>query len=144
MIKIYNYGDNMVSIYDLLKEEKKKVSKLNELREHLVEEKRLRELDEDNIWVSTEFKKLGYTNDKLRAAYVRKQMNMMPNIYISIKNEFDSLKQEIDFIKETIDVMKSFGVDNIDLEEKDHEEGSSNSVSGSNNSTVQRDINFDE
>ena len=115
----------MVKIYDLLKEEKEKVEKLNNLREEIVEEKRIRDLDEANCGVDTDFTAKKLTNDAQRKAYVKKQMSMMPNTYASKKAEFESLDQEIKWIRETIKVMQQFGVEEIDFEDnKDKESGS--------------------
>lgn len=134
----------MVSIYELLKQEKEKTKKLNELRENLVEEKRLRDLDEANLWVNTDFKAQGATNDKQRTAYVQKQMSMFPNTYASKKAEFDSLGQEIKLIRETISVMQTFGVDHIEFEKKDQDKESGSTVSEQPDPAVQRDNDFAE
>ena len=120
----------MTTIYDLLKEEKNKVKKLNKLRYELIEEKRLRDLDEADCWVSTDFKAKGLTNDKQRNAYVKKHMSTMPNTYSSKKATFESLEQEIKWIRETIGVMQKFGVEEIDFTEKDKDKESSSEFIG--------------
>lgn len=112
----------MVHIFDLLKEEKEKTEELNTLRTNLVESKRLRDLDEANCWVNTDFKAKKLTNDKQRNAYVKKQMSTMPNTYAQSKAEFESLEQEIKWIREVISVMQRFGVDEIDFTDKEEEE----------------------
>ena len=58
----------MTTIFDLLKEQKSKVEKLNKLRLEIVEEKRMRELDEANLYFQIDFKSIGATTDKLRNA----------------------------------------------------------------------------
>ena len=125
----------MVSIYDLLKEEKKKVEEVNKMKISVVELKRLRDLDEADIWLSTDFKALGATNDKLRSAVVTKTMSQFPNTYEQKKAKISVIENEIKYIREVIGVMKEFGVDEIDLEEAKEEakdnktEESSDSVS---------------
>lgn len=121
----------MTTIYDLLKDEKNKVKKLNNLRDELVEEKRLRDLDEADCWVSTDFKAKGLTNEKQRNAYVKKHMSTMPNTYASKKATFESLEQEIKWIRETISVMQKFGVEEIDFTEKDKNEENKDKESSS-------------
>lgn len=106
----------MVTIFELLREQKAKIERLNSLREEVAKEKRLRDLDESKIWVSTDFKAEGMTNDKMRAAYVKKKMSMFPNEYAKKKNEFDSLSEEIRFISDVISCMKTFEVKEVDLE----------------------------
>lgn len=125
-----NVGDIMTTIYDLLKDEKNKVKKLNNLRDELVEEKRLRDLDEADCWVNTDFKAKGLTNDKQRNAYVKKHMSTMPNTYSLKKAAFESLEQEIKWIRETISVMQKFGVEEIDFTEKDKDKESSSEFIG--------------
>lgn len=112
----------MVSIFDLLKEEKEKMEKMNKLRTELVEKERLRKLDEANAWANIDFKSIGATTDKLRAAAVSRHMNQYPNVYGQKKAEFDNLAQEIKFIRETIGIMKEFGVENIEFSEEKEED----------------------
>lgn len=123
----------MPTIYDLLKEEKEKVKKANELRVALVEEKRLRDLDESSLWFSIDFKSIGATSEKIKSAAVKQRLNEFPNTYGSKKAELDGLESDIKFIRETISVMKEFGVDIIDFSGKDKNKGASDKVSGSTN-----------
>lgn len=106
----------MTTIFDLLKEQKDKVEKLNKLRLEVVEEKRMRELDEANLYFQIDFKDIGATTDKLRNAAVKQRLNEFPNIYAQKKAEFENINEEIKFLKSVIEVMKEFGVDTIDLE----------------------------
>lgn len=113
------------NIFQLLKQEEEMVKKANEMRIKLVEEKRLRTLDEANAWVMTDFKAVGATSDKLRAAVVKQKMNTMPNVYAQKKAKFENLEQEIKLIRETINVMREFGVEEIEFEENQNEDTSS-------------------
>ena len=117
----------MVSIFDLLREEKEKTERMNELRTELVEQERLRKLDEANAWANIDFKSIGATTDKLRGAAVSRHMNQFPNVFGQKKAEFDNLGQEIKLIRETIGVMRDFGVDSIEFSE-DTDEGTSDQV----------------
>ena len=112
----------MTTIFNYIEELEKKIQKANSLRTELVEEKRLRDLDEANAWMTTDFKSLGATTDKLRKAAVQQKMNTMPNVYASKKAEFENLILEIDLLKKTVDVMSKFGVDKIDSEDNKKEE----------------------
>lgn len=114
----------MVSIFDLLKEEKEKTEELNKLRIELVEKERLRKLDEANAWANIDFKNIGATTDKLRNAAVSRHMNQFPNIFAQKKAEFDNLNQEIKWIRETIGIMREFGVDSIEFSEDTDEKTS--------------------
>ena len=120
----------MVNIFELLTEEKEKVKELNKLKVGLVEQKRLRELDEADIWLTTDFKALGATNDKMRTAIVTKRLNEFPNTYEQKRAKISTIEAEIRLIREIIGVMREFGVDEIDLEEKeeDKDEGTSETV----------------
>lgn len=112
----------MTTIYDLLKELKSKTKELNKLRTELVEEKRLRELDEANLWFSIDFKAIGATSEKIKSAAVKQRLNEFPNTYAQKKSKFENLDAEIKLIKKTIDVMREFGVDVIESD-KDQNEG---------------------
>ena len=126
----YCVGDNMkTNIFQLLKQEEEMISQANEMRIKLVEEKRLRELDEANAWVMTDFKSLGATSDKLRSAVVKQKMNTMPNVYAQKKAKFENLEQEIRLIRDIINVMREFGVEEIEFKE-DQDENASSETSG--------------
>lgn len=105
----------MTSIYDLLKDENNKILEANSLRTELVEEKRMRNLDEANVWTTTDFKEKGATNDKMRTAIVQQEMNKFPNTYSQKKAKLENLENEIKGIRDMINVMKTFGVDEIKL-----------------------------
>ena len=104
----------MTTIYDLLKELKDKTEQLNKLRIELVEEKRLRDLDEASLWFSIDFKAIGATSEKIKSAAVKQRLNEFPNTYAQKKSKFENLEADIKLIRKTIDVMREFGVDVID------------------------------
>lgn len=107
----------MTTIYDLLKELKDKTEQLNKLRTELVEEKRLRDLDEASLWFSIDFKAIGATSEKIKSAAVKQRLNEFPNTYAQKKSKFENLEADIKLIRKTIDVMREFGVDVIDSNE---------------------------
>ncbi|MBR6515601.1 MAG: hypothetical protein IKT40_01960 [Bacilli bacterium] len=107
----------MTTIYDLLKELKDKTEQLNKLRIELVEEKRLRDLDEASLWFSIDFKAIGATSEKIKSAAVKQRLNEFPNTYAQKKSKFENLEADIKLIRKTIDVMREFGVDVIDPNE---------------------------
>lgn len=113
----------MVNIFELLTQEKEKIEESNKLKTSLVEQKRLRDLDEADIWLKTDFKSLGATNDKMRTAIVTQRMNEFPNTYEQKKTKISTLEAEIKLIRDIIDVMKKFGVDEIDLENQNKTTG---------------------
>lgn len=113
----------MTTIYDLLKELKSKTKELNKLRTELVEEKRLRELDEASLWFSIDFKAIGATSEKVKNAAVKQRLNEFPNTYAQKKSKFENLDAEIRLIKKTIDVMREFGVDSIESDKGQNEGG---------------------
>lgn len=117
----------MVSIFELLKEEKEKIEEVSKLKIGLIEQKRLRDLDEADVWLTTDFKGLGATNDKMRTAIVTKKLNEFPNTYEQKRVKISNIEAEIRLIREMIGIMKEFGVDNIDLEE-DKDEGTGDIV----------------
>lgn len=106
----------MPSIFDLIKKCENKMSELNELKTEIIEEKRMRQLDEANIWLSTDFKSMGATNDKMRNAVVQQKMNQFPNTYAQKKIHLEKLEDDIKLICKTIDVMKTFKVEDVDLD----------------------------
>lgn len=112
----------MVTIWNLLEQEKEKIKEMNELRLKIVEEKRMRDLDEANAWVTTDFKSKGATTDKLRGAVVKQIMNEFPNVYAQNKAKFEKLEAEVKLIREYIKVMTTFEVEEIsDIKEPEDE-----------------------
>lgn len=118
----------MVSVYDLIREEKEIIKKIQKITIELVEEERLRNLDEANAW-NMDFKSIGATTDKLRTAAVKRQMNAFPNVVEQKKAELSNLYLDLKFVRQTIDVMIDFGEENIDLE-KDKDKGPGVTASG--------------
>ena len=113
----------MVSIYDLLREEKEKIEEIKKLRIDLVEEERLRNLDEANAW-NMDFKSIGATTDKLRTAAVKRKLNAFPNTYAQKKAEYLNLELDLKFLRQAIEVMAELGEENIELEKDKDKESS--------------------
>lgn len=120
----------MVSIFELLQQEKDKVKELNELRTDLVEAERLRELDEGNAW-KMDFKSIGATSDKLRAAAVKRKLNQFPNTFAQKKAEFANIEEELRALRHLIRTMNTFEIKEIELDDKkDQDKNTSDKVSG--------------
>lgn len=103
----------MTTIYDYLKQEKELVHQINSLRIELVELHRMRNLDESNAWLTTDFKALRATNDKMRGAAVKQIMNEFPNTYAQKKAEFENLETKLKYVRNVIQTMRDFGDDEI-------------------------------
>lgn len=124
----------MVHITELLQEQDKKIQELNKLRLKAVDEKKQKEENEADLWVTTNFKEKGLTNEKMRQAYVVNQMALLyPNFYNQTKAKITNLEHEIRCLRQVIDVMINFGVEEIEFpkkkeEDKDKRDGSQTTV----------------
>ena len=101
----------MVTVCDLLKKEKKLIVEKDKLKRVVSEEKRLRDLDEASIWLSTDFKSLGMTNDKMRNAFVTKEMTKFPNKYLDAKNKLSNIDEELIFVRNCVATMRQFNIE---------------------------------
>lgn len=107
----------MVTIFELLKQEEDKVKEISELKLKVVEEERLRELDEGIAW-KMDFKSIGATSEKLRAAAVKRKLNQFPNIAAQKKAELSNKELELKSIRNKISVMKEFGIKEFDFSDE--------------------------
>ena len=107
----------MTTIFELLDTLDEKVKEANELGKKLVEELEEREKTEADIWLKTDFKSVGATNDQLRKAYVTNAMSQFPNFYGTKKAELEGLEREISSLKKRISVMESLGIQEFPLTE---------------------------
>ena len=96
----------------------------NDLRIKVVDQERLRKLDEANAWATIDFKNIGATSDKLRSAAVSREMNKFPNVAAQNKAKLIGIESEIKLIRETLGLMKEFGVETIEFTENKDEESS--------------------
>ena len=109
----------MITLRELLKDAKEKSEQANKLRIAVAKEKAKEEVNESELWVTTPFKEKGLTNDKMRNAYVKQQMNLLyPSFYLQKKAELDNITSDLKWIYEMINVMKLFGVFELELDEK--------------------------
>lgn len=111
----------MITIFELLTQEENLVKEISELRLEVVEKERLRELDEGNAW-TMDFKAIGATSDKMRAAAVKRKMNQFPNTAAQKKAELFNKELELKSIRNKISVMKEFKIESFDFEEEDKDE----------------------
>lgn len=117
----------MTTIYEILNLEEEKVKELNELRVELVEEKRLRDLDEAKLYFTLDFKALGATTDKLRNAAVKQKLNDFPSSYSQKKARFENIEEELKNLRNVIRVMLEFGEETIEFKRDKIETGGSSS-----------------
>lgn len=124
----------MVHITELLQEQDKKIQELNKLRLKAVDEKKQKEENEADLWITTNFKEKGLTNEKMRQAYVVNQMALLyPNFYDQTKVKITNLEYEIKCLRQVISVMIEFGVEEIEFpkkeeKDKDKRDGSQTTV----------------
>lgn len=116
----------MVTIVELLKKEQSIIKELDVARAEAIEEKLKSEQDEATLWVTTNFKDKGFTNDKMRSAYVTQQKQLLyPNFYEQKRAKVNNLENQLKFIKQVISVMIQFEIkeiDGLDFEEEKAEE----------------------
>lgn len=101
----------MVTVCDLLKKEKELIVEKDKLKRVVSEEKRLRDLDEASIWLSTDFPSLGLTNDKTRNAFVTKEMTKFPNKYLEAENKLSNIDEELTFVRNCVATMRQFNIE---------------------------------
>ena len=87
----------MVSIFELIKDEKEKIDKINKLRSEVVEEKMLLERNKASLYFSIDFKAKGATTDKLRDAAVKQALSGIPNQYEEKKQSLTVLWKKLNF-----------------------------------------------
>lgn len=108
---------NMVSIFELLLQERDKIEELKKLREDAIKEKLKEEQNEAELWLSTPFKEKGLTNDDMRRSYIKQQMILLyPSFYKSKQAQIATLKEEIAWIRETIRVLESNEMVDFDVD----------------------------
>ena len=107
----------MVSIYDLLKEEEELGEEIGKVNKKIILEEDAREQFESNLWLRTDFKKYGASNDKQRKAVITSLMGQeFPPL--TDKARLNQLTNRLRFVRHCIDVMRDLGVDNIEFEKE--------------------------
>lgn len=109
----------MVSIYDLLKEEKELIEEIRKVSKKVVLEEDVRKQHEANLWLTTDFKKNGATNDKQRNAVVTSLMGQEFPPF-TLKAKLNYLNLRLKFVKHCVDVMRDLGVSELEFEESEN------------------------
>lgn len=78
------------------------INKLKNAEDRLTEAKSALKTKENDLWLNTEFKKLGYTNDDTRRAYVNNETNELKVAEEKIRNEITQLKRELNLCDDKI------------------------------------------
>lgn len=78
------------------------IENLKEAEDNLTKAKADLKQRENELWLNTEFKKLGYTNDDTRRAYVNHETNDLRVAEEMIRNEVTKLKRELNLCDDKI------------------------------------------
>ncbi|MBQ6219996.1 MAG: hypothetical protein IJH63_00505 [Methanobrevibacter sp.] len=89
----------MENLFDTKKEI---ISKLKNAEDKLSTTKNELKNKENDLWLNTEFKKLGYTNDDTRRAYVHNETSDLRLNEELINNEIRRLKRELNLCDDKI------------------------------------------
>lgn len=78
------------------------ISNLKKSEDELTEAKSALKKKENDLWLNTQFKELGYTNDDTRRAYVNQQTDELRVEEELIRNRIAQLKRELDLVDDKI------------------------------------------
>ena len=78
------------------------INKLKEAEDRLTQAKSDLKNRENELWLKTQFKELGYTNDDTRRAYVNHETGDLRVAEEMIKNEVTQLKRELNLCDDKI------------------------------------------
>lgn len=92
----------MENLFDTKKEI---IDKLKDAEDRLTSAKADLKKKENELWLHTEFKKLGYTNDDTRRAYVNHETNELRVNEEMIRNEISMLKRELNLCDDKIKLL---------------------------------------
>lgn len=81
------------------------IQKLKESEDKLTHAKNKLKNTENELWLNTEFKKLGYTNKDTRKAYVENQLSELKLEKDLIRNEINEFKRELDLCDDKIKLL---------------------------------------
>lgn len=89
----------MENLFDTKKE---LIDKLKEAEDRLTHAKTSLKNKENDLWLNTQFKELGYTNDDTRRAYVNHETSTLRENEELIRNEITQLKRELNLCDDKI------------------------------------------
>lgn len=78
------------------------IKKLKEAEDELTHAKNAVKTKENDLWLNTPFKSLGYTNDDTRRAYVNHEISEMKLKEELIRNKITMLKRELNLCDDKI------------------------------------------
>lgn len=78
------------------------IKKLKEAEDELTKAKHTLKNKENDLWLNTEFKLLGYTNDDTRRAYVNHETSDLKLAEELIRNKVTELKRELNLCDDKI------------------------------------------
>lgn len=107
-----------MTVKDLVNEQALLNDTIYQLKNKILEETVKRDSYEAKIWTETDFKKLGYTNESQRKAYVKQQMGQYIVQVGSLKNDLNLAENELSLCKTKIKLCMELG---IDFDEKPEE-----------------------
>lgn len=87
---------------NLFETKQKLINDLKDAEDRLTHKKNVLKTKENDLWLNTEFKALGYTNDDTRRAYVNHETSNLKLEEELIKNEITMLKRELNLCDDKI------------------------------------------
>ena len=90
----------------LLEEQERTIAALYELEEQLVDEQMKRTEYENKLWLETDFKAVGCTNQKQRDAYVSDKMKELIPTIEHLKNDINYTKRTVNFLEKKILILE--------------------------------------
>lgn len=92
----------MKKMENLFETKQKLINDLKDAEDRLTHKKNVLKTKENDLWLNTEFKALGYTNDDTRRAYVNHETSNLKLEEELIKNEITMLKRELNLCDDKI------------------------------------------
>lgn len=111
----------MVSVCDLLKEENELIEEIKKVSKKVILEEDARDQHEANLWITTDFKKSGATNDKQRKAVITSLMGQEFPPF-TLKAKLNYLNLRLKFVRHCVDAMRDLGVSELEFEESENKE----------------------
>lgn len=87
---------------NLFETKQKLITNLKDAEDRLTHKKNTLKNKENDLWLNTKFKELGYTNDDTRRAYVNHEISSLKLEEELIRNEITKLKRELNLCDDKI------------------------------------------
>lgn len=92
----------MRKMENLFETKQKLITNLKDAEDRLTHKKNTLKNKENDLWLNTKFKELGYTNDDTRRAYVNHEISSLKLEEELIRNEITKLKRELNLCDDKI------------------------------------------